>query len=153
MIDDITKSSSAKLLATPFNTSYGDNAAYKGFNVNETLSFGGISMDNIQVAVVESAGDLVETALGPDVQGIMGIAQVAGEAAVVNEQPSYPNVPTQLKNNGLINSVSYSMYLDDQGGPSPPTRLTSEGAPSRYQRADHPLSSCLYWQRPVRRCR
>ena len=64
----------------------------------DSVGFGGISMDGVQVGVAEK-GSAGSTDLGPSVQGILGIAFGFSESAVSNGGPEYTNIVGSLVKN------------------------------------------------------
>lgn len=72
-------------------------------------------MKTVQVGVVEKASKPIGTPIGPNVQGIMGISFEGEEAAVADGKPEYTNVVGSLVKNGIIGTMAYSLYMDDQG--------------------------------------
>ena len=45
--------------------------------------------------------------------GLVGVGYAVNEASV--SRTSYPNLPVAMMNEGLINSVAYSLWLNDLG--------------------------------------
>ena len=82
--------------------------SHKGVNgtfINETIGIFGVSMDDVQVGLAKR---------GNKAGGILGIGFDSGEFGVLlNRNPSYPNLVSQLVLNGYINSRAYSIWLDD----------------------------------------
>ena len=95
---DLSLSSSASVLQSKLDTSYLDNSFKSGYFMLDTVGFGGISMDGVQVGVAEK-GSASSTDLGPSVQGIMGIAFEFSETAVSNGGPEYTNIVGSLVKN------------------------------------------------------
>lgn len=103
------------------NSSYGGGEVGLGINILETLGFGGVLMENVQIGVVENSNGYPTNELGTLVNGVMGISFESGEAVVENavrpdkNTTEYTNVVGALVNNKIINTHAYSLYLDDQG--------------------------------------
>ena len=110
------KSSTFKDTKVPLDLAYGDGTQISGTYGNDTVGFGGIS---IKGAIVGAADDASTTT---SLSGIIGIGYVDGEAIVqLDDNPDgvYPNLVIQLATNGLINSPSYSLWLNDISKQSP----------------------------------
>ena len=109
---DPSSSSSFKKVANGFEISYGDGTQITGDYGNDTVGFGGISMPGAVVAVVDDGQ--TDTPLS----GIMGIGYPDGEAVVQiegSEEDQYVNIIQQLKQSGKINTMAYSLWLNDLG--------------------------------------
>lgn len=88
-----------------FYISYADGTYASGDYFTDALSFGkDVSLANTTMA---NANDT-------DIyQGLMGIGLRANEASLQNADPfSFPTVPESLKDQGIIDRVAYSLYLD-----------------------------------------
>ena len=96
----------------PFDIYYGDNSQYDGVYFTDTLSVGDATLgDLIMGLVTESNG--VEGIEADDNFGVMGIGFDIGEAGadLYGDQP-YPDVVSQLKRSGKIQTRSYSLWLN-----------------------------------------
>lgn len=109
---DVNTSSTANFVAGDASTQYADTTSYNGSLYTDTINVGSVNVTNMTLAVVQSA--YAPSSL--PINGIMGIGYAGGEAAVVNNgsQP-YPTLLQQMKSQGLINSLAYSLYLNDKG--------------------------------------
>lgn len=88
-----------------FYISYADGTYASGDYFTDALSFGkDATLTNTTMA---NANDT-------DIyQGLMGIGLRANEASLQNADPfSFPTVPESLKDQGIIDRVAYSLYLD-----------------------------------------
>ncbi len=88
-----------------FYISYADLSYATGDYFTDVLSFGGnVSLPNTTMA---NANDTDE------IQGLMGVGFRANLASLQNEEPfDFPTVPEVLKDQGFIDRVAYSLYLD-----------------------------------------
>jgi hypothetical protein len=107
---DITASSTANNLHKPFQISYVDGTNIAGGYITDVLNFGGAKLTKMTMA---AATDLRAPAIG-----IMGIGYKAGESISQNIAAGqggqlYPNVINVLKNQGHINQLAYSLWLND----------------------------------------
>ncbi|KAJ9621062.1 hypothetical protein H2204_012043 [Knufia peltigerae] len=84
---------------------YGDLSYSTGDYFTDVLSFNkNITLKNTTMALANA------TAL---TEGIMGIGLRSNEASLLYDKPfSFPTVPEQLRNQGHIDRVAYSLYLD-----------------------------------------
>lgn len=94
--------------APPFEIAYVDNSEIYGEYFTDTLVIGSTKITKMQMGLAASS-------LSRDF-GIMGIGFKSGEA-VSQEHPEaqYPNIVNQLKNQGHINTLAYSLWLNDLG--------------------------------------
>lgn len=98
---DEGKSSSFKEdTSNPFGISYGDGTSAKGYWAQETLGLNGQVLNDGNFALATTTSSNLP---------VFGIGLVAGETA----KTPYDNVPVQLKKQGLIKTVSYSLWLND----------------------------------------
>jgi Eukaryotic aspartyl protease len=77
----------------------------KGDYIGDEFSIGGITVHNLTMAVATSA-EYVPT-------GIMGIGFDSDESIASNGGAIYPNIVDEMVKQGLINSHSYSLWLND----------------------------------------
>lgn len=98
-----------------FNIQYVDNTHATGDYFADRFEIGGAVVKNVTMG------------LGIDTDiayGLVGIGYALNEAIVSGTQlasSAYPNLPVVMEQEGLINSVAYSLWLNDLGGyfPSP----------------------------------
>lgn len=89
---------------------YGDQSLYLGSYAQETIKIGNASLSNVTFGLA-----LNGSSPNP-LLGIFGLSYMSNEAGVRNGQyPQYPNFPQLLKNQGLISTVAYSVYLNGEG--------------------------------------
>lgn len=88
----------------PFQIAYVDGTQIAGTYINDVLTIGSTKLTNVTMA---SATQL-DRALG-----IMGVGFNAGESSNVQGGFRYDNVISVMKNEGYINRLSYSLWLDD----------------------------------------
>lgn len=105
---DSSKSSSFVLLPSEeqFQISYLDNSQISGSYFTDTVSIGKQSIDKLQMGLADDADrDL----------GIMGIGFQSGES-VQSPSDRYPNIVNKLKDQGLIATLAYSLWLNNDQG-------------------------------------
>ncbi|KAI5867749.1 aspartic peptidase domain-containing protein [Durotheca rogersii] len=84
-----------------FSISYVDGSGAEGDYVRDTLSIGGIDIENLQMGLAENS--TINS-------GLLGI----GFAANVAAQTPYPNIMTLFRAQDLIAVEVYSLYLNDR---------------------------------------
>ncbi len=73
--------------------------------MNDTLTIGKTSIQNMTMGLAFQASRPL---------GIMGIGYVADESiASTDPNLEYPNIIAQLKDHGYINTLAYSLWLND----------------------------------------
>lgn len=88
-----------------FQISYADNSAVAGDYINETLTMGNTVIKDLTMG-------LATRATRPF--GIMGIGYDADESIASTDPDSiYPNIISQMKAQGFIKTLSYSLWLND----------------------------------------
>lgn len=88
-----------------FQIQYQDNSAINGDYITDTVAIGKTKITNMTMGLATQATrDL----------GIMGIGYNADES-ILSQDPTaaYPNIVTQMKNNGFIRTLAYSLWLND----------------------------------------
>lgn len=98
---DPSQSSTNKYINNGFQIEYVDGTTSSGNYYTDEITWGDTKID-FQFAVT--------TQQYQRTNGVFGIAQEAAEASQDGE---YANFPVALKNAGKIDSVAYSLYLDD----------------------------------------
>lgn len=96
---DHTKSSTYKTVSNDFQIGYGDGSQASGDWATDTITLGGATVKKFQF------GDATSQTAG---EGVFGIGLTGNEAA----SKKYNNFPIELKNQGFINKVGYSLYLN-----------------------------------------
>lgn len=106
---DYTKSSSFTLLrdAPEFDISYQDNSQISGVYFEDTVNIGNQPIQKLQMGLALKADRGV---------GIMGIGFKSGES--VESADQYPNIVNTLKDQGLISTLAYSLWLNNDDGQS-----------------------------------
>lgn len=103
-----TLSKTYKLVArSAFQIQYQDDSQIEGDYFTDTAVLGDKSITNMQMGLARYASRGV---------GILGIGFQSGESIAATD-PSliYPNLVNQLKNQKYINSLAYSLWLNDLG--------------------------------------
>lgn len=94
--------------APPFEISYVDNSKISGEYFTDTLVIGSTSIKRMQMGAAEESPSRDF--------GIMGIGFKSGESVVQDDpEAAYPNIINQLKNQGFIKTLAYSLWLNDLG--------------------------------------
>ena len=103
--DPSASSSGAEVAPNGFQIQYEDNSAVEGDYINETLSIGNTVIKDMTMGLATQASRPF---------GIMGIGYDADESiAATNPNSIYPNVIAQLKAQGFISTLAYSLWLND----------------------------------------
>jgi len=98
-------SSTYQYVNSVFNISYVDGSGAAGDYATDTFRFGGQTIDDMQFGIGY-------TSSSPE--GILGIGYTINEVQVNRAGlKAYPNLPQKLKDDGTINSVAYSLWLND----------------------------------------
>ena len=116
-IDVATQSSTSQSLGTPFFTQFGDSSKYNGTFYKDTFNIGGGTLENVQFGVTTKTEDLVKDDEGFTAVGLIGVGFESNEATNIYYNYQYPNIITELYNNGLIGAKAFSLYLNGQGDP------------------------------------
>ena len=88
-----------------FQIQYQDNSQVEGDYINETLRIGNTVIKDMTMGLATQASRPF---------GIMGIGYDADESiAATNPDAVYPNVVAQLKAQGFISTLAYSLWLND----------------------------------------
>ena len=98
-------SSTHQVVNNDFNISYVDGSSANGQYVSDTITFGGVTIENFQFGLGEVSSSQ---------QGVLGIGYAINEVQVnrAGLQP-YPNLPVALVDGGQIQSNAYSVWLND----------------------------------------
>ena len=103
---DKSRSSTFNTVGTnAFSISYQDNSGVTGDLVNDVVGIGNVNLKNITMGLAFQASRP---------EGIMGIGYAADESiASTNPGSVYANIVDQLKNEGVISTLAYSLWLND----------------------------------------
>ncbi|OQU95046.1 hypothetical protein CLAIMM_01312 [Cladophialophora immunda] len=88
-----------------FQIQYVDGSQVVGQYISDVLNVGGTKLTNMTMAAAQQANTRAI--------GIMGIGFELGEASASFDGFTYPNVINVMKNEGFINALAYSLWLDD----------------------------------------
>ena len=95
-----------------FDAAYGDGTEVAGQYVSDDVAFASATVTGAILGAAATGST------SNPLTGIMGIGYVNGEAiATLDEDPAdvYPNIVSQLKSQGIINTMAYSLWLNDLG--------------------------------------
>lgn len=99
-------SSTEKLVNHDFKIKYADDRGASGDYVTDDLQFSGHKLKEVQFGLGLVSSSRI---------GLIGIGYPIQEAYVINKKGKpFPNLPQILKNEGLINSQAYSLWLNDR---------------------------------------
>ena len=89
-----------------FQIQYEDNSQVSGDYFNDTLAIGKTTISNMTMGLALQSPDRAF--------GIMGIGYDSDES-IAEQSPNdiYPNIIAQLVNQGYINTLAYSLWLND----------------------------------------
>jgi elongation factor G len=111
-----------------------DGSSSKGDYFTDAFEIGGATLSNLTMGL----GRRTDIAYG-----LVGVGYAVNEAIVGTTQSLssvYPNLPVDMVNEGLINTVAYSLWLNDLGTLWPTCcRLFSLLMIPRRQLGQHPL--------------
>ena len=88
-----------------FQIQYVDGTEIAGAYISDVLNVGGTQLTNMTMAAALEANTRGI--------GIMGIGFQSGESSAVLNGFTYPNVINVMKDEGKINTLAYSLWLDD----------------------------------------
>ncbi|EMD87375.1 hypothetical protein COCC4DRAFT_22112 [Bipolaris maydis ATCC 48331] len=98
-------SSTYKYVNSVFNISYVDGSGASGDYATDTFRFGGKTLTDMQFGIGY---------VSSSTEGILGIGYPINEVAVGRAGlDPYPNLPAKLQDDGAINSMAYSLWLND----------------------------------------
>ncbi|EUC33453.1 hypothetical protein COCCADRAFT_96003 [Bipolaris zeicola 26-R-13] len=99
------ESSTYKYVNSVFNISYVDGSGASGDYATDTFRFGGKTLKDLQFGIGY---------VSSSTEGILGIGYPINEVAVGRAGlDPYPNLPEKLRDDGAINSMAYSLWLND----------------------------------------
>ena len=97
-------SSGADIGQGQFQIRYVDGSEIQGDYISDVLNIGKTQLKNLTMAAALTASRGV---------GIMGIGYASDESAATISGVTYPNVINLLKDQGFINTLAYSLWLND----------------------------------------
>jgi hypothetical protein len=103
---DSSKSSTFQDVSTGFRVKYGDQSGATGDFITDNFGIGGVTIQNLTMGLA------TKTTTGSGLMGIGYDTLEAGYQAGDLKQPYKSIIDTMLVQ-GLINTKSYSLYLDD----------------------------------------
>lgn len=103
-----SESSTFKSNHTGFEISYGDNSYASGVWGTDTLHIGSVNISHVSIAVANYTNSTIGV-LGIGLQGLETTYSGGG----FSSSYEYANFPIVLKDNGIIEHVAYSLYLDE----------------------------------------
>jgi len=101
---DANKSTTYSYVNSDFNIQYADGSAAQGDYAMDTLGIGGALISDVQFGIGYNSSSA---------QGILGVGYAANEASIPITGKSYNNVPEVLVNAKVINTLAYSLWLND----------------------------------------
>ena len=128
-IDVANESSTSESLGIPFIIEFTDESGYNGTFYKDTVTIGGSTLENVQFGVTIETAGLVDDP-GFTGIGIIGVGFESNEATKVHDNYEYPNIITELYNNGLIGAKAFSLYLNGKGSTSSASNTAIESADS-----------------------
>jgi hypothetical protein len=106
-----SRSSTSTLMPGNLTISYADTTEYNGSYYDDTFSIAGATVTNVTVGLIQDAF----APPGLPFIGIVGLGYSNGESNVTNNQsPPFPLLLEQMKSQGLIHTLAYSLYLNDK---------------------------------------
>ncbi|KAK3393562.1 aspartic peptidase domain-containing protein [Podospora didyma] len=100
------KSTTFEVVNNDFNISYVDGSSSTGDYFTDHFEIGGANLRNMTMGL----------GLNTDIAyGLVGVGYALNEAIVGTESTAsvYPNLPVNMMDQGLINTVAYSLWLND----------------------------------------
>lgn len=102
-----TRSSTLKNLRQTFSISYVDGTKIRGTFVTDNIKVGDASLQAVEFAACNSGSS------DTGVQGILGVGYEVNEAPAAKGGATYPNMLRSMVQQGAINTLAYSMWLND----------------------------------------
>ena len=102
-------STSLKDLGQTFSISYADGTKIKGTFVTDNVQIGTASLQSVQFAACNTGSS------NTGLQGLLGVGYESNEATTNTNGSTYPNLLTSMVKQGAINTLAYSMWLNDPG--------------------------------------
>ena len=98
------QSSSYNYVNSEFEIKYADGSFAIGDYATDTLQIGGQSIPRLQFGIGYNS---------TSPQGILGVGYTTNEASLATTAKSYNNLPVQLVNEKIIQTMAYSLWLND----------------------------------------
>ena len=108
LVDSAKSSTFVDVGEGDFNISYVDGSSSVGDYFTDVFTIGGATVQNLTMGLG------LETNIA---FGLLGVGYEINEASVTTTRTTYPNLPVAMMQSGLINSVAYSLWLNDLGRP------------------------------------
>ncbi|KIX94220.1 uncharacterized protein Z520_09930 [Fonsecaea multimorphosa CBS 102226] len=89
-----------------FGIQYSDGSQVSGVYLSDNLNIGETQLTNVTMAAATTLNTTRAI-------GVMGVGFASGESAAEADDFTYPTVINVLKNEGLINVLAYSLWLND----------------------------------------
>ncbi|KAI9171884.1 putative aspartic-type endopeptidase [Paramyrothecium foliicola] len=102
--DPATSSSYARVGPNLFDITYTDDSYARGDYFKDDFRIGGVEIQNLTMGLG------VRTTIS---HGLIGVGYALSEASTTTADATYPNLPIAMEQEGLINSVAYSLWLND----------------------------------------
>lgn len=109
-IYDFRTSSSFSVNSTKFSITYGDGTFANGSYCHDTISYGSATISKATFALANET-DSINSVWGIGLPGLEAV--VTNYDSTGNFSPTYSNLPMQMKEQGIIKSVAYSLWLND----------------------------------------
>ncbi|KAI0203712.1 aspartic peptidase domain-containing protein [Astrocystis sublimbata] len=103
---DYQKSSSLDVINEDFKIAYVDGSSSTGDYISETFSIGDKEIKNVTMGLG------LETDIA---YGLVGVGYALNEASIGQTREIYDNLPLVMRNEGLIKTTAYSLWLNDLG--------------------------------------
>jgi elongation factor G len=87
-----------------FDITYEDNSYSRGDYFKDDFRIGGVKIQNLTMGLG------IRTTIS---HGLVGVGYALSEASTTTADAIYPNLPIAMQQAGLINSVAYSLWLND----------------------------------------
>lgn len=72
-------------------------------------------MDEVQIGLARTSRNVIQSNIGADTVGLMGIGFEQNQGGALRGEPTYPNIVTEMKTQGFIKSRAFSLYLNSMG--------------------------------------
>lgn len=113
MTFDPSTSTTFKNTTEPWDIQYYDTTGAFGFLCQDTIEVGGASVPNAYVAVAGYT-NMTDNIFGVSFINDETTTEFNGDSGQASN--TYPNYPVSLKQDGFINTISYSLYLNSLEG-------------------------------------